>query len=536
MRRITLENLSKNRCIPYIGALGLGLLSSLAFAPFHLVPLLCVSFSGLLLLITLKASNHKWRAFRLGYIFGLGHFTATLYWIAYSLLVDFQTFYWLVPFSVLGIPLVLSFFCALSCFFFHKDIPPIHRIFLFSALWIMGEWLRSQVLDFPWNLLGYVWANNTSVSQICSVIGIEGLSLLTIFLASSAYPMFLSPRQAGTKKSTPFLTALILFSALWIWGEYRKATTQVTKEGDIHVRIVQPNIPQKEKWFSSYASKNLEMLLQLSKAKLSDNIDFIIWPEAAIPAYPDFINYDEDRRQLIGSILPERTLLISGASLLERENHRLDIYNSIIVMERSGNIIEKYHKTRLVPFGEYLPFRSWLAKLPFGATLKNITNGTRDYSPGKSKPPLTLKDRPAFLPLVCYEAIFQIPSTSVQPQLRWLLNVTNDGWYGESIGPYQHFAMARIRSIETGVPLVRVANTGISGIIDAFGDIITLIPLNKAGIIDHPLPGVSQEGTIFNRYGTFLFWSLFFLFLGIGLKTRFFKNLTSSRELVYPLG
>lgn len=455
----------------------LGALLSLGFAPFFLWPAVIISLSGFVYYVhrsrTLKQA--LWR----GWLFGFAHFVTSLYWISYSLLVDVQQFWWLIPFAVSLIPAVLALYIALLAvimFYLKPRVNVFVWILLVAPVWVWCEGLRAHLLTgFPWNLVGYSMGFSDVMLQSAHAVSVYGLSAAVLWISVTPALFWLRANRLQRRVYTGAVATLLV--AMVSYGEHRLREADELDYDTLPVRIVQPNIPQKLKWDGKHAVEHLWKQLDLTQLQ-SEHMGFVpkvtVWPESAIA----YSLADEKLRALLAEHLPDEGLLMLGTVRREAD----DVYNAIEVLDKSGEIIAHYNKHHLVPFGEYIPLR-WL--FPF---IEKLTDGAKDFSASEAFSTMRVEDDvPTLLPLVCYEVVF--PEVSdVEGSPRWILTVTNDGWFGDSIGPYQHMQMARVRAIEMGIPLVRAANTGISMVVDGYGRIIAQQPLNTEGILDVDVP------------------------------------------------
>ena len=465
-------------------ALCLGMLAAAALSPVDMVPLLVIAFSGLVWLMDGSASRRD--AAFLGWSFGFGFFVAGLYWIAAALFVDIAQFWWLVPFAVVGLPAGLGIFSALALLAAHEmsrrfGLLGSGRILALAACWAAAEWLRGHVLTgFPWNLVGYAWAGGfpgaLAVLQFSAAVGIYGLSLVTVLAA--ALPARLGDLDRGRFWGPAVAVLLIVLPAAG--GAWRLAGAQRDTVPGVTLRLVQPSIAQTLKNDPAAARQNFELLLTLSRSAGADRVTTVIWPEAAAPPllerYPDV-------RGLMAEIVPPGGLLITGAERAAPVQGwpPQHIWNSVVALNGKGDIVATFDKAHLVPFGEYVPLRGLLP-------IDKIAPSVGDFTAGPGPRTLKLPGLPPVSPLICYEAIF--PGAVIDPAQRpaWLLNVTNDAWYGFTSGPFQHLAIARVRAIEEGLPLVRAANNGVSAVIDPYGRLIDKLNLDSVGVVDSPLP------------------------------------------------
>jgi apolipoprotein N-acyltransferase len=507
-----------------IVALALGTGAAGALPPVGAVPLLVIAFTGLLWLADgADAAPRRLRAsFWVGWWFGLGFFTAGLYWIAVALTVDIAQFWWLLPFAVLGVPAFFGLFtgAALAC---HAAVRPagIARPLLLASLWTGAEFTRGHILTgFPWNLIGYSWTEIGPVLQAASVVGAYGLSWLTV--AWAALPGVLAaPRDGAWQPGRGGVAALslgvALLAAVALAGEVRLAGAPVPGSDaadvpSVRLRLVQPNVQQNLKWRDSERAAIFRTLLSLSTAPAAAPPTAIIWPEAATPF---LFEQSAEARAAAAAIVPPGGLLITGTP---RATPRPDgghaFWNGLIALDHADTLRGSYDKFHLVPFGEYVPLRGILP-------IERIApGGGGGFSSGPGPRTLHLPALPPVSPLICYEVIF--PGAVVDPDDRpgWLLNLTNDAWYGDTSGPYQHFGIARVRAVEQGVPLARAANTGISGVVDPYGRVIARLGLGRQGVVDAPLPRALAEAPPFPRFGGPILAVLLLIGLAGGLISR----------------
>ncbi len=498
-------------------ALLLGALAAASLSPVDLTPVLVISFTGLVWLA--DGSRDRRGALLLGWSFGFGFFLAGLYWIAAALFVDIARFWWMVPVAVAGVPAGLAIFTALAQLAAYEACERLRlagsaRILVLAACWAAAEYLRGHVLTgFPWNLVGYAWAGAfpgaLAVLQSTSLFGIYGLSLLTV--TAAALPARLGDLGRG-RLGAP-LAALLLVAAAAAGGAWRLADAPRTTVPGVMLRLVQPSIPETLKNDPQALGQNFRELLALSASPGAAGASDIIWPEAAAP--PLLERYPE-LRSAIARVIPKGGLLLTGderAEPLEGWPPR-QVWNSLVVLDDAGATIATYDKAHLVPFGEYVPLRGILP-------IERIVPGIGDFARGPGPRTLDLPGLPPVSPLICYEVIF--PDAVIDPAHRpqWLLNVTNDAWYGVSSGPFQHLAIARVRAVEEGMPLVRAANNGVSAVIDAYGRVLARLDLDAVGVLDAPLPKALLP-TPYERMRDTLFWGMALALLAIaGIISRF---------------
>ena len=486
-------------------ALLAGAVSVLALAPVNAWPVLFVTFPILVWLIDGASAGRLggvMTAAITGWWFGFGYFVAGLYWMGFAFLVDAKTFAWLLPFAVLGLPAALAFFTA-AAFALARLLwmrGPLRILALALAL-TATEWLRGHVLTgFPWNAIGYALTGPLVLAQTSALIGLWGLTFFAIWLFAS--PAVLTDERADTPR--PWLTVLIplaLLGAFAVYGAVRLSEFPTQFVPGVKLRIMQPNLTQDEKFNYGARQQVMARYLALSDRATGPgsmgvrDVTHLIWPESA---FPFFLTREPEALAQIANLLPPGAVLIVGAARAASPAPTpgvIHAYNSIYVIDHDGAILSVYDKLHLVPFGEYLPFQDFLERLG----LMQLTKIKGGYIPGTMRKPIAVLRAPPFLPLICYEIVF--PGEAVPPGERpaWLVNVTNDGWFGQSSGPYQHLQQARVRAIEEGLPLVRAANTGVSAVIDPLGRIVRALPLGTEGVLDAPLPG-HVEPTVYTRF------------------------------------
>jgi len=494
-------------------AAGLGVLAAGALPPLHVVILLIPAFVGLLWMI--DSAPHPRAALAVGWWFGLGHFVAGFYWIAFALLVFPDRYGWLAPIAVLGIAGVVAVFPALAAMAVRAaNCRGPGRVLVLAAAWAALEWVRGWAFTgFPWNLLGSAWMFSDAMVQLAAVTGVYGLSLLTV--AAAAMPAVLTDGGLDRRrKRRPVIAAFAVLGLVWAAGGARLAGAADAVTPGVWLRLVQPNIPQALKWRRELRRGHVALQLKLSRAPGDapgpppKTPTHVIWGETAVPY---FLAREPDLRSVLGRAVPRGGLIITGAPRAgPGPDGRPRVWNSLHAIDASGRVAGTYDKAHLVPFGEYVPFRSVLR-------FSKITAGRQDFSPGPGVRTLRLPGLPPVSPLICYEGIFpgQVAGRRDRPQ--WLLNVTNDGWYGNSAGPYQHFAAARMRAVEEGLPLVRVANTGISGIVDGYGRVVVRLGLGRQGAVDGPLPRALESRTLYGRLGDWVVGWIVLSVLAAGL-------------------
>lgn len=501
--------LDKRAFVSPILAFPLGALSATVFAPLHFFFAGIVAFGGLLYL--LDRAGRTGASFLVGWSFGFGSFLVGLHWIteAFEVYPRFAPLAW--P-SLIALSASLALFPAFATTLAHlvsgRGRHPLSAAAL-AACWSIGEWLRSTVpTGFPWNISGYAWGFSDAALQSASVFGIYGLGLAAL-LVWTLPAMALRDRRAS-----PVLVAATIGVAIWGWGESRLSRAEPNDASPVRVRVVQPNIAQDIKWSVAERDRILAKLIDLSRAASPSGSPptHIVWPESAVPY---LLEERPDILEAIARAAPPNGALILGAVRGTRtEDGRPAFLNSVLVVTAGDGIVAAYDKVRLVPFGEYQPFRWLFDELP------KLTVGDVDFVPGTRRRTLDVPGMARAWPAICYEAAFPDRPEAGQDRA-WMLAVTNDAWFGTSWGPYQHLLAARVRAIELGIPLVRSANSGISAVTDAYGRVLSALPLDRDGYIDVDLPGQTPQPTLYRALGELPYAiTLTGLLFAIGLRGR----------------
>lgn len=540
-----------------------GSLSVLAMAPFFLSPVLLLTFPTLVWLIdssvdapdqpnaageprdpagapaivSLIDKGALKNASLAGWFFGFGYFLFGMFWIGEAFLVEADKFAWLLPVAVTLLPAGLALFFAAATILARLLWRPgaARVLVLASALGLM-EGVRGHIFTgLPWNTLGYALTWPLTMMQSAGLVGIYGLTILAVIVfASPLVALADAPhlrerpvtQWAAWRPLVGIAVACAIVTLLWAYGAWRLSGDVGAHVAGVKLRIVQPSVPQREKWLPEKQREIFDLHVDLSRRNpqgVRDDlagITHLIWPEAAMPFLP--LDTPQALKE-IGDLLPDGVFLISGALRVEWPDgatangnipratnepatdegasagetkgapaaHHLGprhAFNSLMAFGPGGGLVAVYDKIHLVPFGEYLPFQGFLESMG----LEQLTRMRGGFTIGRTpRPLLDVPNLPPFIALVCYEAIF--PGAVVQGTDRpgLIINVTNDGWFGNTTGPRQHFHMARVRAVEEGLPLVRAANNGISAVFDAYGRTVARIDLDQRGVVDSILPGIA---------------------------------------------
>jgi apolipoprotein N-acyltransferase len=510
-----------------------GAASTLALPPVEAWPALFVTFPLLVWLID-GVKETGWRGVRVtfatGWWFGFGYFLAGLYWIGAAFLVDAKTFGWLLPFAVTALPAGMAVYCAAG-FVAARFLwtPDPFRILTFAAALSAAEWLRGHLFTgFPWNTFGYALTTPLPLAESVAIFGIWGQTFIAI--AVFAAPAALAD---GMRRGMAALAAALgVIGLLAVYGAARLAAHPTEMVDGVHLRIMQPNVPQDEHFTYGARTAIMNRYVALSQGLGVGNqgmansaagdgtavgligVTHLIWPESAFPFY---LATHPDALAVIDAMLPPETTLIVGAARPAPGDKRR-AFNSVYAIDHTG-IRATYDKMHLVPFGEYVPFEPLLTRLG----IMQLAGGPGGFLPGVERRRMAIAGAPDVLPLVCYEVIF--PGAAVPDGERpgWLLNLTNDAWFGISAGPYQHFQQARVRAIEEGLPLIRAANSGISAVVDPVGRIVASLPLGRDGLLDSALPKSAQI-TIYASVGDSVFAIAVIGILTAGLFSRLMRE------------
>ncbi|AMJ62189.1 apolipoprotein N-acyltransferase [Bosea sp. PAMC 26642] len=508
-------------------ALLAGASGALALPPLDLWPLIVVPMTVAVWLID-GAVGTGWAprlraALAVGWWWGFGFFLAGLWWLGAAFLVEADKFAWAMPLGVVVLPAFLAVFPALA-FGCARLLWPngAGRILVLAVMLALSEWLRGHVLTgFPWNVYGMMLAGQGYIAQFASVVGLYGLTIVAI--AIGAAPATLGSAESGAGRWRAPILALAVLGGLIGYGFWRVPTQPSPTVAGVKLRLMQPNLPQDAKFNPRNGEAILNHYLALSDRATSpttlgvQDVTHLIWPESA---FPFLLGRTPAALSQIAALLPPTTTLITGAArageALPGES-RPPIFNSIQVVNDEGVIVSSYDKVHLVPFGEYLP--AFLERLIRGVGLSEFVSVPGGFASGGRRSPLAIRGLPPAAALICYEVVFPGQAMPQGPRPGFMLNLTNDGWFGQTSGPYQHLAQARLRAIEEGLPLIRAANTGVSAVVDAYGRIIASLPLGTEGVLDASLPR-SVAATPYAQYGDALFAVLVVGFLALSRVRR----------------
>jgi apolipoprotein N-acyltransferase len=420
----------------------------------------------------------------LGWLGGVGHFAGAMFWIAEPFLVEPETFGWMAPFALVLMAGGMALFWALAGAVAGFGTGRGSRALAFAGGLAFADLLRGYVFGgFPWALVGHVWVG-TPVMQGAALAGAVGLTCLTVLAA--ALPVAGATRRA---QGVGAVLAVVLLGGVWAWGAARLARPDTPRDPAIRVRLVQPNATQSQKWQPGMWELFVKRQLDFTAAAQPRPVQLVVWPETAIPWLLD------DAQSLFDQAATD-----AGGARLAIGVQRAEgvvYYNSLAVIDPLGRIEQVYDKTRLTPFGEFIPLGDWLARFGIRAFAAREGFG---YAFGSGARILDLGPAGRVLPVICYEGLFPAYLASAKGRADWILQITNDGWFGNLSGPYQHLAQMRLRAVEQGLPVLRSANTGVSAVIDAKGRLLATLALNLDAYLDADVPPALPP-TLYARSG-----------------------------------
>ena len=518
--RFRLERLSAFWVVAFSVALGAG--TALAAPPFGFLPgLLGIGCLFLLVDRTPRRGRLKsacWRA----WLFGSGYFLVSLWWVSEAFLVDAEAHGWQAPFAVGFLATGLALLWGAAGWTYQLIRPKgDFRALTFAAVFAFFEWLRGHILTgLPWNLVGELWRAGGAFSQSAAIFGVYGLTFVTLSIFALC-ALAVAPSAKGRGRFFGPMLGLALWGALYFHGSARLEPPTPSPHG-LRVRIVQANVPQANKWTLEAFKDILDRYTRLTAQTAKRRPDVVIWSETAIPSLiSDYMAPGTwTRSEVEGSLSPGQVLILGADREEESASGRKD-YNSLFVLRRQTVGFETlaiYDKHHLVPFGEYFPVDS-LAEVTGLKRLVHVGDGFTPGGPSKAQRPSGL---PPFAPMICYESLFPGAIADSGQRASWIVNVSNDAWFGRTSGPWQHLNLASYRAIEMGLPMVRSTPTGVSALIDAFGRPVSQLGQGVEGVIDVDLPA-RAPATVYYQIGDWPF--------GVVIIAVFVQSMRASRLL-----
>ncbi len=510
-------------CFPFC----FGALTVLSFQPFNfsyinfiLFPL----FFSLIVFVSKRTKNiyrkrpYKKNLFFIGLMFGFGFYLSGIYWITYSLTFD-ESFKILIPFALILIPLFLSLFMGLTILIIGPFINyNISSILLFSGSYAFSDFIRGKILTgFPWNLIGYSWSWFTEVLQILNYLGLYAFNLIAITIFTMPIVIFFNIKLSSKVIALSFTFILIFF--IYLYGSFslnknKGLLNYFNKDDKTYIKIISPNFKLNYNSTIQEIEEKIRKIIRYSNPDKSKKTIFI-WPEGVFTGYDfeEILNFKE----IIKENYSESHLILFGINSVDKNTGFY--FNSLIVVNNDLQILHEYNKRKLVPFGEFLPFEKNLKKIG----LKKITEGRGFFLRGKKQENILIDDI-NILPLICYEIIFPELTQQANTKTNLIINISEDGWFGNSIGPHQHFAKAIFRAIENDTYLIRSANQGISAIISNKGEIVKKLNTYEAGSIELNIPLIKSE---YKNKNDLIFFILLFTYLSIFL---IFRNKADAKK------
>lgn len=498
-----------------------GALSALSAPPLFTLPLLFLGLSVLVWTLDgAEAGRGAGRlfgpAFRIGLFFGWGYFAVAFHWLGSAFFLEGGWYPALMPLAILALAGMIALFWGLGTALAHllwSDGP--WRILPLAASLALAEWARGTLFSgFPFDLVGYALAANDEMMQLASVVGIYGLTFLALLLAATPALVWPADGRSLPRRLLPVFIALAAIAAQLGYGGWRLATTDVALRNDMNIKLVQPLISEHTDWSRAEPAAIIDRLIGLSEAGGLEDVTHVVWPESVLPF---FLSQYPEGLARIARMLPPETMLLTGAPREDAGTGRDNPgYNSLLAISTDGEVVASYDKSHLVPFGEYLPFADFFAR--FG--IRQFVPGTNGWAPGNGRRLVSPPGTPPFIALICYEAIFSGLFAADRLGAEFILNITNDSWFDASWGPEIHAHHARLRAVETGLPMVRVGNSGVTFTTDPLGLIAAALAPRQAASLTVQLHRPLAGGTLFNRLGLWPF--LFMTALGIiaGILTR----------------
>jgi len=505
-----LKSILTHKFLIYVIPFLLGLFTSFSLPPYNFLIINFITFPILLFFLTYNYKKSKWISFKIGWLFGFGYFISNLYWITNSLTFE-EIFKPLIPFALIIIPLFLGIFYGLGtliCSFFNLK-KNFSTVLIFAVIFSLIEFIRGFVLGgFPWNLIVYSWTNYLNSIQILSLIGTYSFNLISITI-------FLLPFLILFQKEIKFKIFIFLFllfvlicNAFYGYKKIKNDEKFYSEFKDFKIKIISPKISIDRFFEANNEGIIIEELIELSNPSISHNTIFV-FPEGALAGVN--LNKLKSFKEIFSKKYSDKHTIIMGINTEEELGASSKIFNSLVVLDNNLNLINEYNKIKLVPFGEFLPFENFFKKIG----LKKISYGYQSFSVGNERKPISLGfNNLNFIPLICYEIIYSGKVSLEDDNANFIINISEDGWFGDSIGPHQHFSHTIFRAIEEGKNIIRSANNGISAYIDSNGVIISKLESTKKGVIEINNYKKFNE-TFFSKFGNKIFFYIILIYIGL---------------------
>ncbi len=468
-------------------ALGGGMAAALAHPPFGVLPGL-FGFGVMLVALDAAAPHRPLRsAFVRGWAAGFGYLLISTWWIAEAFFVDAETHGWQAPFAVLFVAGGISLFWAGAGLVYRLIAPRgAWRVLVFAAVLSVFEWLRGHVLTgFPWDLPGEIWKAGSALSQGAALVGAYGMTFINVAIGASVAT--LAARDTPRSKLVTVGVAALVLASLWGFGAWRLSHADAPDTA-VRLRIVQPGLSEEAHWTQATVDARFERFMQLTAQPADHPADVVIWPEGAIPdSFNDYMAPGTWTEAALERAMPLGQTLMAGGFRVEGAGPEARYYNTLLAVRRTPYGLQptaSYDKYRLVPFGEFLPLAGLFKRLGMQSLVQNGLPTTA----GPIPEPITAPGLPRVQPLICYESLFPGLTSNKGGRPEWIINVSDDAWFGRTSGPLQHLNIASYRAIEQGLPVIRDTPTGVSAVIDSYGRVRASLGLGRAGVIDALLP------------------------------------------------
>jgi len=505
-----LKYIITHKFLIYIIPFLLGLFTSFSLPPYNFLIINFITFPTLLFFLIYNYKKSKWISFQIGWLFGFGYFISNLYWITNALTFE-EIFKPLIPFALIIIPLFLGIFYGLGtliCSFFNLK-KNFSTVLIFSVIFSLIEFIRGFVLGgFPWNIIVYSWTNYLNSIQILSLIGTYSFNLISITIFLLPF-LFLFQKEIKIKIFIfLFLLFILISNAFYGYKKIKNDEKFYSEFKDFKIKIISPKISIDRFFEVNNEGIIIEELIELSNPDTLHNTIFI-FPEGALAGVN--LNKLKSFKEIFLKKYSDKHIIIMGINTEEEIGNSSKIYNSMVILDNNLNLISEYNKIKLVPFGEFLPFENFFKKIG----LKKVSYGYESFSVGNKRKSISLGfDNLNFIPLICYEIIYSGKISLESGKTNFIINISEDGWFGDSIGPHQHFSHTIFRAIEEGKNIIRSANNGISAYIDSNGLVISKIESNKKGVIEINNYKKFSE-TLFSKFGNKIFFYIVLIYVGL---------------------
>ena len=505
-----MKSILTHKFLTYVIPFLLGLFTSFSLPPYNFLIINFITFPTLLFFLIYNYKKSKWISFKIGWLFGFGYFISNLYWITNSLTFE-EIFKPLIPFALIIIPLFLGIFYGLGtliCSFFNLK-KNFSTVLIFSVIFSLIEFIRGFVLGgFPWNIIVYSWTNYLNSIQILSLIGTYSFNLISITIFLLPF-LFLFQKERKIKIFIfLFLLFILISNAFYGYKKIKNDEKFYSEFKDFKIKIISPKISIDRFFEVNNEGVIIEELIELSNPNISHNTIFI-FPEGALAGVN--LNKLKSFKEIFLKKYSDKHIIIMGINTEEEIGNSSKIYNSMVILDNNLNLISEYNKIKLVPFGEFLPFENFFKKIG----LKKVSYGYESFSAGNKRKSISLGfDNLNSIPLICYEIIYSGKISLESGKTNFIINISEDGWFGDSIGPHQHFSHTIFRAIEEGKNIIRSANNGISAYIDSNGLVISKIESNKKGVIEINNYKKFSE-TLFSKFGNKIFFYIVLIYVGL---------------------